>query len=223
MSVTHRMESQRGHIGREIKSGLDKNNKPWANFSLGVDVNRRDEQGSWEKIRTDWYQVSVFGAQAKNVADSFDSGTPVVVTGDVSESYRVVEGPDGAPTVQTRKEVRADMVAPDMILTSVVVPQKPARTGPSQVGPGTAGPVGTDPASSTPPSPGSSGPRQASGPDPQAAEGFTPGIDEEVFAARRSASLRAPEAASPTASAPDGAGSIWPPAVQPGSGAAGLR
>lgn len=165
MSVTYRMESQRGHIGREIKSGLDKNSKPWANFSLGVDVNRRDEQGNWEKIRTDWYQVSVFGAQAKNVADSFGSGTPVVVTGDVSESYRVVEGSDGAPVVQARKEVRADMVGPDMILTSVVVPEKPARTGPSQAGPGTAGPGATDPASITPTNHASGGPATPLGGD----------------------------------------------------------
>ncbi|MGP5132061.1 single-stranded DNA-binding protein [Brachybacterium tyrofermentans] len=195
MSVTQKMESQRGRIGKEIKHGLDKNGKPWVNFSLAVDRNARNEQGNWEKVGTDWYQVSAFRELAKNVKDSFSPGDPVVVSGDLSQSVRVVEGPDGAPVAQTRDEVRARMIGPDMILTPVIMPE----------------------------SPGSSGPRQASGPDPQAAEGFTPGIDEEVFAARRSASLRAPEAASPMASAPDGAGSIWPQTTQPGTGGAGVR
>lgn len=136
MSVTHRMESQRGRIGKEIKSGLDKNNKPWANFSLATDINRLNEQGQWEKVGTEWYQVSVFGAQAKNVADSLRPGTPVVVSGDVEQSVRVVQGQDGEPVAQTRNEVRADMVAPDMILTAVQLPERPAPSGPTESGPG---------------------------------------------------------------------------------------
>lgn len=195
MSVTHRMESQRGHIGREIKSGLDKNNKPWTNFSLGVDVNRRNEQGSWEKVATDWYQVSVFGAQAKNVADSLRPGTPVVVSGDVTQSVRVAEGPDGTPVAQTRNEVRATMVAPDLILTPVVVPEKPVSAGPSQAGPGAAAAV-------------------AAGPSPSGA--------------RIQASSLSPSAPGSVAEAGPGGilrgdASIWPPAVQPGSGTVGLR
>lgn len=198
MSVTHRMESQRGRIGREIKSGLDKNNKPWANFSLAVDVNRQNDQGTWEKIGTDWYQVSVFGAQAKNVADSFHPGTPVVVTGDVQQSVRVVEGPEGTPVAQTRDEVRAEMVAPDMILTPVVIPEKPAAAGPSQAGPGAAVETGSAPSTAPSQAPPAPGPATTSPGSGSAAE------------ARQAAPL-------------GGDASIWPPAAQPGSGSVGLR
>src|SRR5699024_9603239 len=113
MSVTHRMESQRGRIGRKLNSGLDKDNVPWANFSLAVDVNRRNEQGNWEKVRTDWYQVSAFKALAKNVSESFGPGSPVVVTGDVTEAHRVVAGDGGAPGARRLKDDRADMIAPN--------------------------------------------------------------------------------------------------------------
>lgn len=199
MSVTHRMESQRGRIGRKLNSGLDKDNVPWANFSLAVDVNRRNEQGNWEKVRTEWYQVSAFKSLAKNVSESFGPGSPVVVTGDVTEAHRVVEGDDGAPVVQTRKEVRADMIAPDMILTPVVIPEKPAYAGPSQAGPGTAGPEGTASGPSAFPNrmPSSSG---TGVPSPAAGT----------------------EQAGP-ASPLGGDATIWPEAVQPGSGAVGPR
>lgn len=200
MSVTHRMESQRGRIGREINSGLDKNNKPWANFSLAVDVNRRNDQGSWEKVGTDWYQVSVFGAQAKNVAESLRPGTPVVVSGDVEQRVRVVEGPDGAPAAQTRDEVRATMVAPDLILTPVVIPEGPASAGPSQAGPGATASVATGP-SQTP------------------APAVTPSASPS--AGSPSAHASAPETGQ--AATLGGDASIWPPAVQSGSGSAGLR
>lgn len=135
MTVTRRMESQRGRIGREIKSGLDRNGEPWANFSMAVDRNRLNEQGQWERTGTDWYQVSVFGAQARNVAQSLRSGAPIVVSGDLSQQVRVVEGPDGQPQAQTRDEVRADMVAPDLILTAVELPERPAASGPDASGP----------------------------------------------------------------------------------------
>src|SRR5699024_7736095 len=113
MRVAPRREARRGRIGRQLNSGVDKDNVPWANFSLAVDVNRRNEQGNWEKVRTDWYQVSAFKALAKNVSESFGPGSPVVVTGDVTEAHRAVEGDDGAPSVQRLKDDRADMIAPN--------------------------------------------------------------------------------------------------------------
>lgn len=131
MSVTHRMESQRGHIGKELNHGLDRNNKPWANFSLAVDVDRVNDQGRWEKVRTDWYQVAVFGAQARNVAASLRPGDPVVVSGDVETQSRMVDGPNG-PELRQRQAVRASMVAPDLILTPVSVNGR----GIEPVGPG---------------------------------------------------------------------------------------
>ena len=46
MSVTQKMESERGRIGKEIKHGLDKNGKPWVNFSLAVDETRGTNRGT---------------------------------------------------------------------------------------------------------------------------------------------------------------------------------
>ncbi|MDN5821625.1 MAG: single-stranded DNA-binding protein [Brachybacterium sp.] len=201
MSVTHRMESQRGRIGKEINRGLDKNNKPWANFSLAVDVNRQNEQGTWEKVDTNWYQVAVFGAQAKNVADSFSPGDPVVVSGNVEQAIRVVEGPDGTPVAQTRNEVKASMVGPDLILTPVTLPESPARSGPTRSGPGTTAQQEQAPAN-----------------DVASRHGYGHGGSG---AEQPRAASAGPE--TDQASAARGAAAIWPPAAQPGSGSVGLR
>lgn len=201
MSVTHRMESQRGRIGKEINNGLDKNNKPWANFSLAVDVNRRSEQGDWEKVDTNWYQVSVFGAQAKNVVLSFSPGDPVVVSGNVEQAIRVVEGPDGTPVAQTRNEVRASMVGPDLILTPVTLPESPTRSGPTRSGPGATAQQ-----------------EQAPATDATSRQGYDyggSGAEEPRSATAGPETDQAPAAG--------GAAAIWPPAVQPGSGSVGLR
>lgn len=215
MSVTRRMESQRGRIGKEIKSGLDKNNRPWANFSFAVDINQRDEQGNWEKVDTAWYQVSAFGALAKNVTESLRPGVPVVVTGDLEQQVRVVQGDDGAPVAQTRDEVRASMVSPDLILTSVVVPERPSRQGPTQAGPDAAAQVQQSPVQSQPAV--DTGIRQSPGQEHDAAgSAYGPATS----APREVGGAQAP---GPDAGGAGGPDSIWPPAVQPGTGSAGLR
>ncbi|GAB4097644.1 hypothetical protein GCM10028787_31190 [Brachybacterium horti] len=213
MSVTHRMESQRGRIGKEIKSGLGKNNKPWANFSLAVDVDRVNDEGSWERVRTDWYQVSAFGALAKNVETSLRPGLPVVVSGEVEQNVRVVEGPDGALVAQTRNEVRASMIAPDLILTSVVVPEGPGREGPSAAGPGT----GPQSRAETPAAgEARSGSRETI---PQDAGGSSE-IGRTSQGSGDSWAFGSDAGRMPPSQA---AGVVWPPTVEPGSGSAGLR
>lgn len=192
MTVTQRMESQRGQIGKEIRHDLDKNGNPWANFSLAVDRNRQDQQGNWHKEGTDWYQVSVFGAQAANVAESLRPGAPVVVTGRLETEHRLGEDDNGQPVVQVRNNVIADVVAPDLRRTAVILPDKPETAGPSVSG---TGPQATAEATAAPTQgqvaqqPGQQAYQQAQAQQPQQGQ----------------------------AAAPAG-GAGWPQVAQPGSG-----
>lgn len=71
----------------------------------------------------------MFGALAKNVAASFRPGSPIVVSGDMVQSVRVVEG-----AAQTRNEVKASMMGRDVILAPVILSEA-AASGPAQSGP----------------------------------------------------------------------------------------
>lgn len=126
MTVRHRMDNERGNIGREIESGLDRNNKPWAAFTLVTDVNARNDAGQWEKVGTEMYRVAMFGALARNAVESLRPGDPVVVSGEVRTESRVVDG-----EAQLRNQVRADMVAPDLVRTAVTMPERSARHAPA--------------------------------------------------------------------------------------------
>lgn len=139
MASTHRIDNERGRIGKSIDQGVDGNGKPWVNFSLASDVNRRNEHGEWDQVGTTWRQVHAHGAKAKNFADTFQPGDPVVVSGDVEVEARVVSSDEG-PRIEQRENVNADMVAPDMNFMAVQLP--PRRPRESQGPTAQAGPAG---------------------------------------------------------------------------------
>lgn len=118
MSSINRIDNERGHIGEQIQHGIDRNGEKWANFSLGSDVNRRNEQGQWEKTGTNWRQVHAHGVLAENFVASFEPGDAIVVSGRVTPEARM-RTINGEQQIGVRDNVRADMIAPDMLYTEV--------------------------------------------------------------------------------------------------------
>ena len=70
----------RGNIGkiRGLQYGAD--NTPRLSFSVGEGHNRYDKQSqSWESVGTTWWNVTVFGRQAEDLADVLQEGAKQVV------------------------------------------------------------------------------------------------------------------------------------------------
>lgn len=85
-----------GFVGSSVRYSPGENGSvPYASFRLGSTPRVRDRlTQAWKDGPTQWYTVKVWRTVARNVAESFHKGEPVVVTGRLStDEWAGPEGP----------------------------------------------------------------------------------------------------------------------------------
>ena len=94
-----------GYVGSDPTLKITGNNLAWIQFRVGSTRSWRDaDSGKWISGATTWFTVKAWDAKARNIADSVKKGTPVIVTGRLSENPYVLtkEGENGQVTTETR-------------------------------------------------------------------------------------------------------------------------
>ena len=71
-----------GTIGSDPDAKVSQSsNVSWTSFRMVTNERRRNPDGSWENISSNWYTVTAFRNLAKNVAASMKKGDRVIVAG----------------------------------------------------------------------------------------------------------------------------------------------
>lgn len=106
-----------GTLGKdpEVKQSKD-GRTTFAKFSLAWSERQKDATGNFADGPTVWVQVTAFGRQATNIANSFGKGTRVIVTGRLQPE--MWNGNQGEQVVMT---MVADTVAPELTFATVQV------------------------------------------------------------------------------------------------------
>ena len=73
-----------GSLGGDPDRRTTKAGDPYITFSVASNERRREENGTWVDTGTSWFEVSVFGALARNSADLLHKGMRVIVLGDLT-------------------------------------------------------------------------------------------------------------------------------------------
>lgn len=73
-----------GSLGGDPDRRTTKTGDPYITFSVASNERRREEGGAWVDAGTSWFEISVFGALARNSADLLRKGTRVIVLGDLT-------------------------------------------------------------------------------------------------------------------------------------------
>jgi single-strand DNA-binding protein len=116
-----------GRVGKDPERRTTKAGELWLSFRLASTPRVRDEQGRWSDGETSWYSVNVYGALARNAADSLHHGERVLVTGDlVVRSWTNAEG----RTVLT-PTIRAAAIGHDLTFGTTALARAPRRADPS--------------------------------------------------------------------------------------------
>ncbi|OLT54864.1 hypothetical protein BJF89_01125 [Corynebacterium sp. CNJ-954] len=107
----------------ELKQSQD-GRTTFAKFSGAWSESSKDRQGSWVAGPTTWFQVTVFGRQAQNVAQSLHKGDRAVVIG--RSKPELWSSQQGEQTVHT---IVADTVAPELTFATAQVTKNPKQGG----------------------------------------------------------------------------------------------
>ncbi|MGO1992265.1 MAG: single-stranded DNA-binding protein [Corynebacterium sp.] len=107
----------------ELKTSQD-GRTTFAKFSGAWSESSKDRQGSWVQGPTTWFQVTVFGRQAQNVAQSLHKGDRAVVIG--RSKPELWSSQQGEQTVHT---IVADTVAPELTFATAQVTKNPKQGG----------------------------------------------------------------------------------------------
>lgn len=93
-----------GHLGRDPEMRYTPQNKAVTEFSVAVSQSTK-VNGEWVEA-TDWFRVSVWGAQAETAAEKYKKGSKVLVDG----RFRSREYVAGDGTKRISLEITADTV-----------------------------------------------------------------------------------------------------------------
>ena len=97
-----------GYVGTDPVLKTANSGLAWTQFRVGSTRRWRDtESGQWVDGPTMWFTVKTWDSRAHNVVDSIRKGTPVVVTGRLSEEPYVFTRPDenGEPISERRQNL----------------------------------------------------------------------------------------------------------------------
>lgn len=83
-----------GRLARDPELRFSGAGKPVASFSVVASQRRKNQvTGEWEDRNTSFYDCTAFGPMAENVCNSLQTGTGVIVTGNMhQEEYTTKEG-----------------------------------------------------------------------------------------------------------------------------------
>lgn len=94
-----------GYVGNDPTLKVTGNNLYWTQFRVGSTRSWRDaDSGNWVTGATTWFTVKAWDVKARNIAESVRKGTPVIVTGRLSEHPYLFtkEGDNGESITEPR-------------------------------------------------------------------------------------------------------------------------
>lgn len=107
----------------ELKTSQD-GRTTFAKFSAAWSERSKDKTGNWEQGPTTWFQVTVFGRLAQNVAATLRKGDRAVIIGRAKpETWSSQQGE------QTVHTIVADTVAPDLTFATAQITRNPKGSG----------------------------------------------------------------------------------------------
>jgi len=116
----------KGYVGNdptlmEAKSGIK-----WTQFRVGCNDQWKDADGQWVDGPTMWFTVKAWEDKARNIVASIRKGTPVLVTGHLSQDPYIVTrtGDNGEPVTELRQALTIDNAIVAIDLSNVHVPAK---------------------------------------------------------------------------------------------------
>ncbi|WBL18480.1 single-stranded DNA-binding protein [Citricoccus sp. NR2] len=99
-----------GNVGRDSELRWTKNNDPVLSFSVSESHSRKLDNGEWETLRQQWFDVSVFGPVAEALANHVLKGARVRVAGDLwRRDYESQNGPGMSLDVRA---IGVDLIKP---------------------------------------------------------------------------------------------------------------
>lgn len=115
-----------GHVGRNPKPDTTKAGTPIATFPVAEDHWRWDGRArQWERTGTSWFHVTCRWGLSEHVAESIETGQPVVVVG----KLKIAEWHDANGVKQVTAEIDATSVGHDLRRgTAKFTKVEPAKT-----------------------------------------------------------------------------------------------
>lgn len=71
-----------GNVGRDAELRVTQNGQSMLTFSVAESKSRRLDDGSWEKLRDQWFDVTMFGPAAEALQSQVLKGARVEVAGE---------------------------------------------------------------------------------------------------------------------------------------------
>ncbi|WP_375400589.1 single-stranded DNA-binding protein [uncultured Amnibacterium sp.] len=81
-----------GSLGADPERRTTKGGDPFITFSVASNERRQNTEGNWVDIQTSWFDVSAFGALARNAGDALHRGDRVIILGDLTVSQYETSG-----------------------------------------------------------------------------------------------------------------------------------
>lgn len=97
-----------GNLGKVKQIEFNSEGKPRISFSVGESTREKQQDGSWGNSATTWWNVTVFGFQAEDLADALQEGAKQRVTVAGRSKTREYQKTDG--TMGSSLDVVADFV-----------------------------------------------------------------------------------------------------------------
>jgi len=94
-----------GRLGRDPELKLIGNNETHVcNFSIAVNESFKDSSGEW-KERTDWFEITVWGNQAKACGENLAKGSKVLIMGKLTQNRWEKDGQKHSKVLITARSV----------------------------------------------------------------------------------------------------------------------
>ena len=71
-----------GNLADDAQLRFTSNGRPALNFRIGDSKSRKDQNGNWETLAQNWFNVTVWGEEAEFYAEKLKKGTRVQVAGE---------------------------------------------------------------------------------------------------------------------------------------------
>lgn len=115
-----------GSIGADPEQRTAKSGDPFITFSVASNTRRQDNDGNWVDVGTSWFDVTAFGALARNSGDALHRGDRVIVHGDLTVAqYTTSSGGSGRAV-----KIKATAIGHDLTMGG----PRASRTRPTEHG-----------------------------------------------------------------------------------------
>ncbi len=106
-----------GNLTRDPELRYSTKGTPWATAGLAVNHRKRHEDGTWEELAPEFYDLVCFGDMAEHLVECVEKGTRVIASGRIEDDTWTAK--DG--TERTGRKLIADEVGVSLRFATVTV------------------------------------------------------------------------------------------------------